>query len=829
MEKQSKSTLGILNRLRREDYQTKEERDVLLRDLRDARDLTLGQVGWMATAHDASVRAAGFRLLRSIKDPKTVEVLLSRWSELPPTARRWLATSFPRLGPTGWEHQLEPLFSHKSPQLRVAADEFLDQCKVTKTVARLLCGRLESDDERTRHMAMERLAEGRETVPVSVFVSQLNHPDEAIRSRVIDVLIETLGKDCLTHLTPRVEVETHRIQSRMADLIVELAVDGIDVVAPAVGLLSSGYADVRQIAARTIALLDGSSQVVQRILDTARTMVPWLQQRIHATLSDSIAESVNEYLRDASCTNRSAAVLLARWLTVDSNLQQTLQKLVSDADWKTRINAVSVLGAIGTALSVPYLVELLESKDKDTRLNAIAALVRQNDVSSFTHLSPLFSDPDVQLRSELVLGIASLATDEAYEQLEKTCAEDASVAVRNLALDVLRNRDRGADDEADDFETLSLLARKQPTAPQADSPPIEQLLAKGREIEATDIHVSTGRPPLFRVGGKLREIGGIGAFSQEDTLDQVLPILTPSELEELKARGAVETSFDVADQGRYHVHLFVHRKGINAVFHVVPNHPPTLSELGLPTPCHDVVGWHRGLVLICGPANSGKTTTLAALVNHINTVRRVHILTFEDPIGYFHHPRRAIVNQRQLRRDVEDVASGSRCAVGHAPDVIAIDELDEAKSIRAALRAAESGCLVLATVKGNGVAETTEWLLQQFDKNEQTNIRSLLADTVRVIVAQNLLPTLDSQSFVAAYEVLLGISPATELIRNGRFSLLPLLMEKGRDFGLLSRDDCLASLGESKQISPNEAYLRASHPERFEPFVDTAFLEGVLA
>ena len=312
-----------------------------------------------------------------------------------------------------------------------------------------------------------------------------------------------------------------------------------------------------------------------------------------------------------------------------------------------------------------------------------------------------------------------------------------------------------------------------------------------RERRASDIHYTNKRPPLIRVDGQLIPAGDVEMNPQ--SLEEVARQLAQERYDEFLERGEIDFTFQ-APHNRLRVNIYRQRGVPAAALRLIPERIPKFEELGIPQAVRDFADLHQGLVLFTGPTGSGKSTTMAALINEINHTRACHILTLEDPIEYIHHHQKAIVNQREIGQDSYSFANALRAALRQDPDVILVGEMRDLETISTAVTAAETGHLVLATLHTPSAAAAVDRIIDVFPAHQQQQIRVQLADTLRGVVAQRLLPKKGESGRVMACEILIGTPAVKNLIREGKLHQIPTAMETGSKFGMQTFDQSLQRL-----------------------------------
>jgi len=344
---------------------------------------------------------------------------------------------------------------------------------------------------------------------------------------------------------------------------------------------------------------------------------------------------------------------------------------------------------------------------------------------------------------------------------------------------------------------------------------LDRVLTVAGGMHASDVHVHSAMPIKARIFGTLTDLAS-DVISARDAEAVLIAAMSPEAREEFTARGQTDFTYEVKDLGRFRTNVYRQQGGPCAVFHFIPAAPPQLSDLGLPTVAAKVVNHHNGIVLITGPAGSGKTSTMAALINLINEERSDHVLSIEDPIEYRHVSKRCVVNQREVNRHTRSFAAALRSALREDPDVICVGELRDLETISLAMSAAETGHLVLGTLHTQGSIRTINRVIGAYPSSQQAQVRMMLSESLRAIISQKLLPRADGTGVALACELLIMNVAASNLIRENRTFQLSSLFQTGRSRGMRSMDDSLQELVGKGLITKKEAALHADDPRTFK-------------
>lgn len=349
-------------------------------------------------------------------------------------------------------------------------------------------------------------------------------------------------------------------------------------------------------------------------------------------------------------------------------------------------------------------------------------------------------------------------------------------------------------------------------------PKIDSLLQKLLQAGGSDLLLASGSPPIIRIHGTLTSVDS-QPVPAKDVEALAREILCVEDKEKLPAQKNVDFAYEMIVDGgalqRFRANAYYQKNGLNLVMRAIPNKIPTLQDLGLPQSLSKLTNYHQGLVLATGPAGSGKTATLAAMINIINEKKPVHIITVEDPIEYVQKSKRALINQRQVGLHVESFALALKSALREDPDIILVGELRDLETIQLAITASETGHLVFGTLHTNSAAKTVNRLIDAFPVEQQPQIRTMLADSLRGIIAQQLVPKTDGSGRAVAVEILYVTLSVSNMIREGKTYQLASVMQTGKSLGMQLMDSSLMDLVKTGKISKDEAVDRAIDKESF--------------
>ncbi|HKW51131.1 MAG TPA: type IV pilus twitching motility protein PilT [Candidatus Eisenbacteria bacterium] len=350
---------------------------------------------------------------------------------------------------------------------------------------------------------------------------------------------------------------------------------------------------------------------------------------------------------------------------------------------------------------------------------------------------------------------------------------------------------------------------------------IQPLLQAIVNAGASDLHVSTGMPPIARLRGEMVPLQA-PPLDPEHTRQALYELLTDAQRAQFAERLDLDFALEIPGLARFRANYFEQRRGMAAVFRVISSRVPTLEELGTPRVLKDLALRERGLVLVTGPTGSGKSSTLAAMIGHVNETCQKHIITIEDPIEFVHQPKKCLINQREVGAHTGSFSAALRGALREDPDVMLVGELRDLETTSLAITAAETGHLVFGTLHTNSASKTIDRLIDVFPTGQQAQVRTMLSESLEGVVAQTLIPTADKKGRVAAFEILVGVHALRNLIREDKTSQIQSVIQVGAAQGMMTLDQSLKELVISGKITRDEALARSTNPKLFEQGVASA-------
>jgi len=341
------------------------------------------------------------------------------------------------------------------------------------------------------------------------------------------------------------------------------------------------------------------------------------------------------------------------------------------------------------------------------------------------------------------------------------------------------------------------------------------------EQGASDLHLVAGQPPMLRIDGDMERVK-YKVLDNDELRKMLYEITAEDKIKVFEETGDVDFGYEVTGLARYRANYFMQRSGLGAVFREIPNEIQTCEQLGLPSVISKLASLPRGLVLVTGPTGSGKSTTLAAIIDEANRKRKDHIITIEDPIEFVHQSQGCVVNHREVGTHTRTFAAALRGALREDPDIILVGEMRDLETISLAIEAAQTGHLVFATLHTTSAHKTVDRVIEVYPHDQQEQVRSTLADGIRAVITQTLLKRIDRKGRCVALEIMIATPAVRNLVREAKTYQIPSSVQTGKKYGMQLLDDALMDLYNKGWISPDEAYQKANEKARFRPLLRTA-------
>ncbi|MFT5430888.1 MAG: twitching motility protein PilT [Myxococcota bacterium] len=815
----------LLGKIKKRAWNTPDQQKEIFTKLAD-QDVKIGEILWMLSDPDRMVRQHVASIIIHQKMSGAAAAVLKEMREVSGATRAYLLTIIPKLNDPEVFDRVDHLMKGRDPKDRDMAIEVL-LAHPTSQVEKYLIELLEHDNREYRYRALQKLigerAEGTAMPATTLkYVRKMTlDKDERIRVRCVQMLAEQPDVATVELFLERVLHEQYNVKTAIIKAFESfMEKPELGMVDRLLPLLSQDDDMLRSTALTLTVKHSDPVEIIKKILIMSNQLMGWMRERILRTMQefgDDLIPPIAELLGHEDPDVRKKALIFATDLTSPKLVKPVIKLIGKHEDWWTRIIAMDMLGRLADERAVKPLIACLD--DDDVRWSAVESLSRIGSPKALGPIARLLGDKTSEVRLQ-VIGALELYNDpRALPLLKKSMEKDPEVDVRERALAVYRSIAEKNNENVDE-KTL-----RQSFGYGKSERKIDKLLTETRRVGASDLHVMPGSPPTIRMNGKLKKIGD-KPFTAKQTERLVHEMLSEKQAVIFKAEHQLDFCYTVAGVGRYRTNVYVEKNGFGAVFRVIPNELPTFLEVGLPEHISDIINYHQGLIIITGPAGSGKSTTLAALINLINERKRDHILTLEDPIEFVHPYKNSLVNQREIGTHSDTFASALRAALREDPDVIVVGELRDQETMTLAMTAAETGHIVIATMNTTSATKTVDRLVDAFPPKEQSAIRMMLSESLQVVTSQTLVPRADGKGRVAVHEVLMVTGPVRNLIRDDKTQHIPSAMTIGKEMGMQTVDSALQSLLERNIITAETAYRRADKKDFFEALVSKEFLEG---
>ena len=821
-----RSEPAFVVQLREHKWTSEQQKRELLEKFQGVSKPDVEWVAWTALDQTPEIRAAGLAILKRRHDRAGLEALVpllkSRSEAVRRAVMRFLKElAGPQLGPF-----LQEVASRGDDYARLAALDLARELPAEAAfdiARRVLTAANPAVRARALKAVSEMSFEGSAAVAASLAVPLLQDESEEIRYSALAVLEKNPNESYFPDVLQMARTGGGRVaEASFAAIKRLLASAKQDHTPEIVPLLADGNALVRQGAVNLL-MPFAPDLLARRLLEHFRGSFVWVRDRAVETARDGLPGFVNALL---ALTNDSdpAFAKAASEMTLALSDVKALPvwiKLVDDPDLWVRTRAVETLGRAGKG-SDEVLQRLLAAlKDPELVIAAASAVGDLGDKRAAQPLLDAFKGagtrPDVQMEILDAMGKLALQEPAVQPQVATICSRVSQMAQMDAAVRERARRLVGklSGDEARDAlpDIESEIATVELTGNHGAR--LVEFLADTVQRGASDLHLATGFVPHRRVQGILEPVDA-PPMTRARATQLIREVLDETEWKRLERERQIDVCLKLPGLGRFRANFYSQRGGFDACFRVVPKSIPTIEEIGLPLSLSDVLKFTQGLVLVTGPSGCGKSTTLAALIDRINETRPCHIITVEDPVEFVHQNKEALVNQRQVPHHTASFARALKAALREDPDVILVGEMRDLDTIALAITASETGHLVLGTLHTTNAPATIDRIISSFPPGQQGQIRVMLADSLKAVVSQALLPRRGFAGRVAAFEILRSTSAVSALIREGKTHQLPSQLQTGQNAGMITMDQSLMKLCEEGKVDPERAIEKAFKKEPFE-------------
>jgi twitching motility protein PilT len=818
-----------IDKLRRNEAKDAAEQKLLIRQVFNDPKIKAKDIQWTLCAARAELRELGVQVIDRIGSVDWAKVIISELKDKSEAEQNNLMRTAAELDGEVVCSLIGTLLA-ASDQRRRRKGVYLLRHAALPKVKTLLSVLVKEGTGEAQVTAIGRLVDDPEALKAvglagDALVTMTEHADDSIRRAAYTVLASTGSKSAQLDaaLVKGLSDSVYSIQQLSLDRVrrrIESGDAGVEVAL--IERLSDGRNDVRSAVVDALAKSPDMRRVVRAYLEFTKGLAGWVRDRALQSLKifgDGLIDPVIQMMNDPDREIRLLALGVGASFE-DKRCVAPIIGLLKDEDWWTRILAAETLGRIGDERAVDPLIEALA--DDEAQWSALEALGAIGDPKAIRPIARFLTHDAVEVRLSALRALAGFNDARVVKALGDRLKKDDSQVVRDRCVELLRDIAQRSGEDADLTE-LEAVARERGGA--AASTRMERLLVEVRRRGGSDLHMAVGLPPQFRIRGELTR-------TDEDTLTEasveelLKSVLTDRQLETLAADQQLDICYEVPNVGRYRANIFEQRLGLGGVFRVIPGVVPNFRDVGLPDHLTSMADQHQGLIVVAGPASSGKSTTLAAIVNLLNERKRAHILSVEEPVEFVHQMKQSLVNQREVGKHTQSFANALRGALREDPDVIIIGDMRDPEVIRMALEASETGHLVVGTMNTTSAHKTIDRLVESFPPNEQPQVRLGLSESLQAVICQRLLPALGG-GLCACFEMLLATHAVRTMIRDNKTHQLPGAMQMGKSRGMRTRDMALEELVEQRKISAEDAYMRCEDKTRFEPLVSPEFLADV--
>jgi twitching motility protein PilT len=805
-------TRALLAKLKARGWKSDGERDALLRQVETAAELEPEDVAWMATETEAALRQAGLSILRRVPYDRAAEALFPMLATRSDALLRATMQSLEALAGASFAEKMLIYLEHRDPAVVNAALEYARRNPSERYLPGVAKA-LTSSSVAIRRKAFSIVEAAPASSAASLALAGLDDDDEELRIRAIAVVAKAPSETHIGPLLKRCRNDTAKIQeAALAALTPLLARADERFNRDVLPLLSDNNPRVRQLAVK-ILQRQAPEKVAEAFLHAFRGSFGIVRERGIEALTEFGPEYIRAFLaQDKNPDAGIAALASSIAVTVRSpEVVAHCVRYLQGEDFWMRDRAAQALAELRDPSTFPRLVAMLE--DPESNLSAANALGVWGAPEVLPPLLSAYKKGTRDLRLEILDAFARIPDARVPALLESIVKADPDPIVRSKAGRLAAERSGVASaptlaaSAAKTFEPVDFAAIRKPT--------LSNLLRHARSVDASDVHLATGTVPHIRIQGVLTALP-LPEVTAEQIEGWIMPILSSGLQKRLAAERQLDFCYKDPDLGRFRTNVFFQRKGANAVFRLIPTEVPSVADIDLPESLWELTTYSQGLVLVTGSSGCGKTTTLAALIDRINQSQRSHILTIEDPIEYVHASREALVNQREVPTHTASFARALRQALREDPDVILVGEMRDPETVALAITASETGHLVFATLHTTTAATTVDRVINSFPPDQQGQIRMMIADSLKAVVSQMLLPRRDGSGRVAAFEILRNTGNVAGLIRDGKTFQIGSAIQTGGAAGMITMDAALLQLVQKGLIEPKVGWDHAQRKEAFE-------------
>lgn len=625
----------------------------------------------------------------------------------------------------------------------------------------------------------------------------------------VDALYKIGSNEVLPPLCIGLRDSNLQVRQRAADSFVKLAKEQrVEIGRLLVFLMKERDANVRRIAVEIIDSVGATMPDLWRsLVSYLKDADWWVRERVTDVLvsigGDKIAQHLMGLLQDPKEIVRRYAIEVLVRIKNKTALPQLLQAAINDSDWWVRERAIEAVGLLEERSAVPQLIKLLA--EEELRWVTVKALGQLKDPLATPHLVKFLAEGEPEFRLDVLDALQAIGDRGMLDTIIQL-QYDINRDIREKAVGILKAYQVDIQGEQDFYKKVQNLSM------------LDKLLLQTKKRGGTDLFLHSGSKPYIRYLSDVIPVSE-QLLTNEQVVNLIKAVLPQDKEEELEKRGDADFSYQIeGEKSRFRVNIYKQRNGLSAVFRVINDKVTPIEQLGFSKHVVDLTQHHQGMILVTGPAGSGKTTTLMAMIDYINRNHHGHIITMEDPVEYIVESKNCLVNQREVGRNTMSFASGLRAALREDPDVILIGEMRDMETFSIAIKAAETGHLVLGTLHTLGAAATVDRLIDAFPHEQQAQIRSMVSESLKGVVSQQLVKKKDGSGRILVTEVMMMNDAIANLIRKEKNYQIATVIGTGIEMGMHLMDMELKTLVDRGVIGFEDALVKAVNKKEFETY-----------
>jgi twitching motility protein PilT len=678
---------------------------------------------------------------------------------------------------------------------------------------------LESDKQNIVQPAISALGNYSSPRVMTCLERKLRSGPNAVRVEVLNALYKIGNEEVLPLLVEALGHKQLPIRTQAGEVLSKLSQQGkLDTARVIIWLLHSRDVNVRRMAVEIARKVkDPAGELWPKLLAFLRDEDWWVRERVKDALVEMAGKQLTPHmvglLQDPYDVVRRFAIDVLVQIRDADALGAIVTSAREDTDWWTREKAIEAMGTLNDERAIPYIVDIMR-KDEDIQFVCIEALMALKAASAAPYVAELLVSKNIDVRCLALKCLGDFHATEYASEVQPMLADPSSQVVQQ-ARELL-------------LHWNMKLSEKYTESHNAAVSFLDKMLITVVDGEGDDLILASGRKPHMKRMGQVKPISN-AVLSHEQIRALITPHLSVAQVTDLGVLADIDFSYEIKEKGaRFRVNVFQQQGGLGAVFRTIKGDLPELDSLGLPEVVKQFGDLKHGLVLVGGPTGSGKSTTLAALIDYINRVYDKHVISLEDPIEVIHNSKKGLVNQREVGTHTRAFSTALRSTLREDPDVILVGEMRDLVTISFAVTAAETGHLVFGTVHTVSVDTTVDRIINTFPAPEQPQVRSSLAENLRAVVCQHLLKRADASGRVLAAEVMINTDAVSNLIHKGKTYQIPSMIATSGERGMQLMDNELMRLYKQKLISAEDAYMKAVNKKEFESVVGEEVKEKAL-